>query len=177
MLSKSNITKDPHLNIQTNPLSNSIKSYQLFYSRRNAKDRTQTIGWHFVSLSTFHVNALFLPWICSQSIQNLNTFSRIALTPREFFFTILCNIISGSRLHHHRHQSNCEFRIMEGEQSLLLLPGQRKPVHTNHSFLCTMHSLPSKCTCELFAHPLGLNLWLCCRGPPTLPCNVLCKAA
>ena len=61
MLSKSNITKDPHLNIQTNPLSNSIKSYQLFYSRRNAKDRTQTIGWHFVSFSTFHVNALFLP--------------------------------------------------------------------------------------------------------------------
>ena len=33
-------------------------------------------------------------------------------------------------------------------------------VHANHSFLCTMHSLQSKCTCELFAHPLGLNLWL-----------------
>ena len=32
-------------------------------------------------------------------------------------------------------------------------------LHTNHSFLCTMHSLQSKCTCdELFAHPLGLSL-------------------
>ena len=32
-----------------------------------------------------------------------------------------------------------------------------EPVHTNHSFLCTMHYLQSKCTCELFAHPLGLK--------------------
>ena len=43
------------------------------------------------------------------------------------------------------------------------------PVYTNHSFLCTMHSLQSKCTCDLFGHPLGLNLWLWCSGPPTLP--------
>ena len=154
-----NITKHPHLNIKTIPLSNSIKSYQLFYSRRNAKDRTQTIGWHFVSLSTFHVDALFLPWICSQSIQNQNTFSRNALHPEKYFCTILCNIISDSRLHHHPHRSNWEYRIMEGEQSLLLLPVQRVPVNTNHSFLCTMHYLQSKCTCELFAHPLRLNLW------------------
>ena len=24
--------------------------------------------------------------------------------------------------------------------------------------LCTMHSLQSKCTCDLFGYPLGLNL-------------------
>ena len=30
-------------------------------------------------------------------------------------------------------------------------------MHTYHSFLCTLHFLQSKCTCELFAHPLGLN--------------------
>ena len=32
------------------------------------------------------------------------------------------------------------------------------PVLTNHSFLCKMHSLQSKGICELFAHPLVLNL-------------------
>ena len=32
-------------------------------------------------------------------------------------------------------------------------------VYTNHrGSLCTMHSLQSKCTCELFGHPLGLTL-------------------
>ena len=102
----------------------------------------------------------FLPWICSQSIQNQNTFSRNALHPEKYFCTILCNIISDSRLYHPPHRSNWEYRIMEGEQSLLLLPVQRTPVHTNHSSLCTMHSLQSKCTCELFAHPLVLNIWL-----------------
>ena len=33
---------------------------------------------------------------------------------------------------------------------------------------CTMHSLQSKCTCELFAYPLGLNLCFWCSGPPTI---------
>ena len=37
------------------------------------------------------------------------------------------------------------------------------PINTNHSFLCTMHSLQSKWTCKLFAHPLGLNLWSACH--------------
>ena len=32
-----------------------------------------------------------------------------------------------------------------------------------------MHSLQSKCICDLFGHPLGLNLRLWCSGPPTLP--------
>ena len=27
-----------------------------------------------------------------------------------------------------------------------------------YNSLCTMHSLQSKCTCDLFGHPLGLNL-------------------
>ena len=31
------------------------------------------------------------------------------------------------------------------------------PEHTIHSFLCTMHSLQSKCTCEFFAHPSGID--------------------
>ena len=44
-----------------------------------------------------------------------------------------------------------------------------EPVHTNHSFLCTMHYLQSKCTCDLFANPLGLNIWLWCSETPTLP--------
>ena len=31
-----------------------------------------------------------------------------------------------------------------------------------------MHSLQCKCICELFSHPLGLNLCLWCSGKPTL---------
>ena len=35
------------------------------------------------------------------------------------------------------------------------------PVHKNHrGALCTMLSLQSKCTCDPFGHPLGLNLGL-----------------
>ena len=34
---------------------------------------------------------------------------------------------------------------------------------------CTIHSLQSKCTSDLFDTTLGLNLWLWCSGPPTLP--------
>ena len=41
------------------------------------------------------------------------------------------------------------------------------PVYTNHSFLCTMHSLQSKCTC---------NLWhsVCCSGlePASYRCQI-----
>ena len=32
-----------------------------------------------------------------------------------------------------------------------------------------MHFLQSKCACDLFGHPLGLNLWLWYSGPPSLP--------
>ena len=50
-------------------------------------------------------------------------------------------------------------------------------VHTNNSFLITMHILQNKCTCELFAHPhQHHHFWS--SGPPTLQiqmCNaVLC---
>ena len=41
--------------------------------------------------------------------------------------------------------------------------------YKSHGSLCRMHSLHSKCICDLFAHSLGLNLWLGCSGPPTVP--------
>ena len=46
-------------------------------------------------------------------------------------------------------------------------------LRTNHSLLCTWHSLQNKCTCEFFAHPLVLILWLL----DPLYQYVLCKAA
>ena len=34
-------------------------------------------------------------------------------------------------------------------------------MHTNHSFLCTMHSLQSQCTCEPFCSSSGIEPMIC----------------
>ena len=47
------------------------------------------------------------------------------------------------------------------------------PENSGHNFLCTMHSLQSKCACEPFANPLVLKLTSVCHW--TKPMTIMLK--